>query len=161
MTDVSEIDDQTAAYVIDSRKHFEDLRQVTAQLAGLLVLAAAGANGATPDHALLETAKQLFHDAADGVRRARVTVRAREHHHCLLAAIAAVRLALDAAHTHLGRQSPSGDLDPIMMPLRAGYEHLQRAADSLPGFNMIAFDRGCCARSEPSLSRSTGRGVLR
>jgi hypothetical protein len=161
MTDMSQIDDETAAYVIDSRKHFEDLRQVTAQLAGLLVLAAAGANSAAPDHPLVETAEQLLHDADDGIRRARVPVGARQHHHCLLAAIAALRHAVDAAHTHLGRRSPAGDLDPILMPLRAGYAHLQRAADTLPGFDMIAFDRGCCARSESSLSRSTDRGVLR
>jgi hypothetical protein len=161
MTDMSQIDDQTAAYVIDIRTHFEDLRQVTAQLAGLLVLAAAGANGAAPDHPLLETAEQLFHDAADGIRRSRVTVRAREHHQCVLAAIAAVRRALDAAHRHLAHQSAAVDLDRILTPLRAGYAHLQRAADALPGFDMVGFDRGCCARSESSLSRSTDRGVLR
>jgi hypothetical protein len=160
MTDMSQIDDQTAAYVLEHRKHFEDLRQVAAQLAGLLVLAAAGANSAAPDHPLLEAAEQLFHDAVDGIRHARVTPRARQHHHCLLAAIAAVRQALDAAHTHLGRQSAHVDLDPILTPLRAGYAQLQRAANALPGFDMIAFDRGCCARSEPSLSRSTDRGVL-
>jgi hypothetical protein len=160
MTDMSQIDDQTAAYVLEQRKHFEDLRQVAAQLAGLLVLAAAGANGAAPGHPLLETAEQLFHDAADGIRSARVPLRARQHHHRVVAAIAAIRHALDAAQTHLGRQSPPGDFDPILVPLRAGYTHLQRAADALPGFDMIAFDRGCCARSESGLSRSD-RGVLR
>jgi hypothetical protein len=161
MTDMSQIDDQTAAYVLEQSKHFEDLRHVTAQLAGLLVLAAAGANGAAPDHPLLETAEQLFHDAADGIRHARVTVRARQHHRSLLAAIAAVRQALDAARSHLGRRSAQVELDPILAPLRAGYAHLQRAADALPGFDMIGFDRGCCARSESSFSRSTDRGVVR
>ena len=161
MTDTSEIDDQTAAYVLEHRKHFEDLRQVTAQLAGLLVLAAAGANGASPDHPLLATAEQLLHDAVDGVRHARVTPRAWQHHHCLLAAIAAAKQALAAAHTHLGRQRAPVDLDPILTPLRAGYAHLQRASDALPGFDMIAFDRGCCARSESSVSSSTDGGVVR
>ena len=161
MTDMSQIDDQTAAYVIDIGGHFEDLRLVTAQLAGLLVLAAAGANGAAPDHPLLATAEQLLHTAVDGIRHARVTVRARQHHHCLLAAIGAVKQALDAAHTQLGRQSAHVDLDPILTPLRAGYAHLQRAADALPGFDMIAFDRGCCARSEARVSGSTDRGVVR
>jgi hypothetical protein len=160
MTDMSQIDDQTAAYVLEQSKHFEDLRQVTAQLAGLLVLEAAGANGA-PDHPLLETAEQLFHNAADGIRCARVTVRARQHHHCLLKAIAAVRQALDAAHTHVGRRNAQVELDPILAPLRAGYAHLQRAADALPGFDVIGFDRGCCARSKSSFSRSTDMGVGR
>jgi hypothetical protein len=161
MTDMSQIDDQTAAYVIDIGGHFEDLRLVTAQLAGLLVLAAAGANDAAPDHPLLATAEQLFHDAVDGIRHARVTPRARQHHDCLLAAIAAVRQALDAAHTHLGRQSAHVGRDPILTPLRAGYADLQRAADALPGFDLVAFDRGCCARSESSVSRSIDRGVVR
>jgi hypothetical protein len=51
--------------------------------------------------------------------------------------------------------------DPILTPLRAGYADLQRAADALPGFDLIAFDRGCCARSESSVSRSIDRGVVR
>ena len=44
------IDNETVAYILVARKHFEDLRQVAAQLAGLLVLAAAGGKSATPDH---------------------------------------------------------------------------------------------------------------
>jgi hypothetical protein len=156
-----DIDDRTAAYVLEQRRHFEDLRQVTAQLAGLLVLAAAGASGAAPDHPLLNTADRLFRDAVDGIRGARVTERARRHHQCLLRAVTAVGLAVDAAHAHLGRPGVHADIDPILVPLRAGYAHLQRAADALPGFEMIAFDRGCCARSEASLSRSADTGVLR
>jgi hypothetical protein len=161
MTDMSEIDDRTAAYVLEHRKHFEDLRQVTAQLAGLLVLAGAGANSAAPDHPLLKTAEELFQDAVDGIRRARVTVRARQHHQCLLRAAAAVRDALDAAHTHLGRRGGPVDIDPILTPLGAGYAHLQRAAEALPGFEMIAFDRGCCARTESGCPRGTTRGAVR
>jgi hypothetical protein len=156
-----EIDDGTAAYVLETRRAFEDLRQVTAQLAGLLVLAGAGANSAGPDHPLLETAEQLLRDAVDGIRGARVTARARQHHHCVLRAVRSVRRALDAAHAQLGRQGVRVDIDAILAPLRAGYGHLQRAADALPGFDMIAFDRGCCARSESSPSRSIDSGVVR
>jgi hypothetical protein len=158
---MSEIDDGTAAYVLENRKHFEDLRQVTAQLAGLLVLAAAGAKDAAPDHPLLETAEQLFRDAVDGIRNTRVTLRARRHHHCVLRAADAIGYALNAARRQLGRRGADVDLDPILTPLRAGYDHLQRAADALPGFEMIAFDRGCCARSESRPSRSTDGGVVR
>ena len=39
----SDVDDETVTYILATRKHFEDLRQVAAQLAGLLVLAAVGA----------------------------------------------------------------------------------------------------------------------
>jgi hypothetical protein len=141
---MSDVDQKTVEYVLENRKHFEDLRQVTAQLAGLLVLAAAGAASAAPDHPLLETADRLFQDAADGLRSAHVPVRARAHHHALLRAVAAVGRALDTAHAGLGRQGRGVDIDPILIPLRAGYAHLQRAAGALPGFEMIAFDQGCC-----------------
>jgi hypothetical protein len=161
MADMSEIDDTTATYVLEHSKHFEDLRHVTGQLAGLLVLAATGATLAVPDHPLLETAEQLLRDAVKGFRGARVTIRARQHHQCVLHAASALRRALDAARARPGHPGGHRDLDPILTPLRAGYAHLQRAADSLPGFEMIAFDRGCCARSESSLSCSADRGPER
>src|SRR5207247_1120661 len=44
----SMIDDRTAAYVIEAQPLFEDLRQLAAQLAGLLVLAATGSKDASP-----------------------------------------------------------------------------------------------------------------
>ena len=47
------IDDETVAYILKAQKYFEDLRQVAAQLAGLLALAAAGGKSATPDHPML------------------------------------------------------------------------------------------------------------
>ena len=141
---MSDVDEKTVEYVVENRKYFEDLRHVTAQLAGLLVLAATGARCAAPDHPLLESANRLFHDAVDGFRRAHVPVRARKHHQALLRAVAAVGRALDAAPAGLRRQSGSMDIDPILVPLRAGYAHLQRAAGALPGFEMIAFDQGCC-----------------
>ena len=42
------VDDATAAYIVENQKCFEDLKQVAAQLAGLLVLAAAGSKEARP-----------------------------------------------------------------------------------------------------------------
>jgi hypothetical protein len=141
---MTDLDEGTVAYVLENRKHFEDLRQVTAQLAGLLVLAATGARSAVPDHPLLQTADRLFQESVDGLRRAQVPVRARPHHEAVLHAVAAVGAALDAAHAGLGRHGNGVDIDPIMIPLRAGYAHLHRAAHALPGFEMVAFDQGCC-----------------
>ena len=40
------VDDATAEYIVENQKCFEDLKQVAAQLAGLLVLAAAGSKEA-------------------------------------------------------------------------------------------------------------------
>jgi hypothetical protein len=158
---MTEIDDGTTAYVLETRRAFEDLRQVTAQLAGLLVLAGAGANSAAPDHPLLDSGEQLFRNAVDSIRGARVTAPARRHHQLVLRAARSVRRALDAARAQLGRQGVQVDIDPILAPLRAGYADLQRAADALPGFEIIAFDRGCCARSDSRPSRSADTGMVR
>jgi len=133
------IDDATTAYILETRKPFEDLRQVSAQLAGLLVLAAAGSKSAGPHHPMLESAEELYREAAEGIRSARVPARARRHHGYLLAAAAALRQSLTAAH-----RSP--EIDPVLTPLRAAYADLEGAAGELPGFEMVAFAQGCCGR---------------
>jgi hypothetical protein len=136
----AEIDSDTLAYIFESRKHFEDLRQVSAQLAGLLVLAAAGSQSAGPHHPMLESADRLYRETVDAVQQARVTVRARKHHQALLRAAEALRKALAAA-----RLSPV--VDPVLAPLRVAYDELQRASRELPGFEMVAFEQACCAKT--------------
>jgi hypothetical protein len=131
------VDDVTAAYILETRKCFEDLRQAAAQIAGVLVLAAAGGNSAAPDHPMLEAAAELHKKACDDLRSVRPSQRARAHHHCLTQASDALAIALVAAR-HM-------EIDPILFPVRAAYAHLQRAADTLPGFEMVAFEQGCCA----------------
>jgi hypothetical protein len=132
-------DDATTAYILETRKAFEDLRQVAAQLAGLLVLNAAGSKSAGPHHPMLASADRLYQETIESIQRARVADRALRHHTYLLQASAALRTALFAAHSGL-------EIDPILTPLRAAYAHLQRASNELPGFEMVAFDQGCCGR---------------
>ncbi|HLH45129.1 MAG TPA: hypothetical protein VKV74_19220, partial [Bryobacteraceae bacterium] len=86
MQPLGKIDDETAAYILETRPRFEDLRQVAAQLAGFLVLNASGANTASPDHPMLAAASELYESAADAVRNARPTSAARPHHRALLEA---------------------------------------------------------------------------
>jgi hypothetical protein len=138
------LDDLTVIYVLAARPHFENLRQIAGQLAGLLVLAATGARSAAPDHPLLHSAETLFQESIDGIRRTRTTDRALHHHQHLTLAAAALETALSAARDRLGRTDGRADLDAIMIPLRAGYAHLQHAANALPGFEMVAFEQGCC-----------------
>lgn len=135
------VDDATATYILETRKCFEDLRQVAAQIAGVLVLAAAGGASATPNHPMLAAAAELHRAAFDDVRSVRPTERARAHHHCLMQAAQALSNALAVALCGARRM----EIDPILLPVRAAYAHLQRAADTLPGFEMVAFDKGCCA----------------
>jgi hypothetical protein len=115
---------------------------VAAQLAGLLVLAAAGGKSATPDHPMLEAAEQLYRSAADGVRRARATERAKAHHQHLLRAAETLGDAVSRARAgaRVGVQ-----VDPILKPLQSAYSELQRASRELPGFEIISFEHGCCA----------------
>ena len=141
----SEIDEETAAYVIENRTYFDDLRQVAAQLAGLLVLAASAAKTATPHHPMLDSADQLYREALDGLRHARVTPRAWAHHRHVTQAAAEIGMALSSARKHLGRLGRGQEMETILAPLRAGYSHRQCAADALPGFELIAFAPGCCA----------------
>lgn len=138
MQELRNIDDKTAAYILQTRRPFEDLRQAAAQIAGLLVLSTSGANTASPDHPLLETASELCRDAVERVRTAQPTERARIHHSCLLEAGAALGVSLASARKSL-------DTDSVLIPLRRAYGHLQKSAETLPGFEMVSFAQGCCA----------------
>jgi hypothetical protein len=124
--------------VLATRRPFEDLRQVAAQLAGLLVLAAAGSQSAGPHHPMLTSAAQLHSEAVDALHHASVPPQARKHHGHLIDAAAALHTALVAAQTGIA-------IDPVLVPLRAAYDDLQLASTSLPGFPMVTFDLACCA----------------
>jgi hypothetical protein len=126
---MTEIDDQTVEYILAAQTWFEDLKQVAAQLAGLLVLDAAGA---TPDHPMQLSAERVYKSAVDGLHSARVPARARRHHDHLLAASGKLN---DALHTNG---------DPLVF-LESAYAELRSASRTLPGFKMISFEHGCCA----------------
>jgi len=139
-------DDRTVAYILESQPLFEDLRQVAAQLAGLLVLAATGSRDAAPDHPMLGAAEVLFKETLERVERTRATERARPHRDSLTQAAKALGEALPATRALLA--APNGaDFDPVLVPIRNGYSHLQRASRVLPGFRMVAFEQGCCGGS--------------
>jgi hypothetical protein len=138
------LDDRTVAYILDTRRAFEDLRRVASQLAGLLVLAAACAKSATPDHPTLDAARETLSEAGDRLRHAQPTHRSRRHHNHLLRAVTAFETAVAAACARRSVER-SGDIDLVLRPLRTGYAHLQEAADRLPGFELVAFNRGCCS----------------
>jgi hypothetical protein len=131
------VDDATAAYIVENQRCFEDLKQVAAQLAGMLVLAASGSKEALPDHPALRSARAIFREANVSVLRARPTELAKLHHAHLTKAAAAIGTALSHATNVL-------NVDLILIPLRAGYSELEQAADALPGFEKVSYDRACC-----------------
>jgi hypothetical protein len=144
------IDDETVAYTLEAHRYFEDLRQVAAQLAGLLVLAAAGGRSATPDHPMLEAAGRLHESASAAIRSLRATPRASAHRDYLSRAAAALECALASARTHLWRPGRNAEVEPIMLPLQAAYDQLRLAARALPGFEMISFEQACCGTQNHS-----------
>jgi len=138
------IDDETVAYILLAQKYFEDLRQVAAQLAGLLVLAAAGSKTATPDHPMLDAAKRLHESTAAAIGDLRATPRASVHRDYLSRAAAALECALSSAQMYLRSAGRGAEVEPILHPLQAAYAQLQLAAAALPGFELISFDQACC-----------------
>jgi hypothetical protein len=150
------IDDRTAAYIVDTRKPFEDLRQVTSQLAGLLVLTASGARSAGPEQLMLGPARELLARAADQIRCARPSERSREHHGHLLEAVAAIDTALRAASRPLTGGQFDG-IDAVLTPLRDGYGRLQAAAEGLPGFELVAVEQACCVHGVPRDTEQAAR----
>jgi len=151
------IDDETVAYTLEAQEYFEDLRQIAAQLAGLLVLAAAGGKSATPDHPVLEAAGRLHESASAGIRGLRATPRASAHRDYLSRAAAALECALASAQTHLWRVGRSAEVEPILLPLQAAYDQLRLAAGALPGFEMISFEQACCGPQNHATHISTNR----
>lgn len=138
------LDDASLAYVAAMREAFDRLRQVAGQLAGVLVLAVAGGHGVA-GHPMLELADTALSAAADIARSCRPPPRGAHHHRHLVRALDQLSGALAAARLHL-RAGDEAGTDAILVPLRAGFAELQWAANVLPGFEVVAFSQGCCAR---------------
>ncbi len=140
------LDDATVAYAIESHRAFEDLRQVLAQIGGVMVLAAAGGKSATPDHPMLDAARELYRGAIDRLNGLEATPRARHHHRHLLSAAQALDGTLIAAQRHLHRKAGREiDLDAILKALRTAQTEMEHVARLLPGFDLVDFSHGCCA----------------
>jgi hypothetical protein len=140
------LDERTIRYVLETRPHFEELRQAVGQLAGMLVLAAVGAKSVTQDHPLIATARETLGRASDGVRSARPSARATHHHRHLLGATEALAFALKRVKEDMHLHSVDRDrIDPVLEPLQVAYRHLAWAAKALPGFEIVSFDQACCA----------------
>jgi hypothetical protein len=137
-----QLDDSTIAYIFDMGAPFEGFRQVAALLSGLLVLIAAGGRTAGSQYPVLAVASDRYQAAIDKVRSAKVPTQALHHHHHLLAA----GLLLGSALTRsLATQGSAMDVNAILAPLERGWTQLRFASRALPGFEVVAFDRACCA----------------
>ena len=148
------LDDGTIRYVLETRPHFEDLRHAVGQVAGMLVLAAAGAKTVTQDHPLFATACTTMQRVSEGIGAARPTGRALHHHRHLVTAVGGLCLALERAREDLHLHGVDrARVDPVLEPLRAAYRDLGWAAQALPGFELLSFDQACCAPQQPARPR--------
>jgi hypothetical protein len=142
---IGQLDERTISYVLETRPHFEDLRQALSQIAGMLVLATAGAKSVTQDHAMLAAAQEAHQRALDGIRAARPALRARHHHRHLLDAADCLGLAIAKAGESLHLAGDRRRTEGVFVPLRTAYRNLHWAAQALPGFEILNFDQACCA----------------
>jgi hypothetical protein len=126
------------------REPFELLRQAEAQLAGLMVLATASRQ-AIAGHPMLDLASEALREAEDGLRAAKVPVRARHHHLHVLEAMHAIQAAIKAARRCLMRGDET-TIDAVLKPLRAAHQNLLWATGALPGFEIVALSQSCCAQ---------------
>jgi len=141
----AELDDRTVAYAIAMRAPFEELRRVAAQLAGILVLSAAGSREATPGHPMLALAGQALDEAIDVIRTTTAPPQGGHHHQHLTRAAAWIARAL--AHARSGSAPPGKvDVDGTLSLLRKGWQELQWTAGALPGFEIVALEQSCCAQ---------------
>jgi hypothetical protein len=152
----TELDARTLAYVQQAQPVFDLFRQAEGQLAGLMVLAAAGSRSALPDHPILASARAAFEDGLDRLRRTVPSQRGRHHHHHLSEAGDLIGRALAQAERALrDRGDAKAEIGAALKPLQQGHRHLQWATTALPGFEMVAFEQGCCAvHARPQRNRA-------
>jgi hypothetical protein len=144
------LDDRTIRYILETRPHFEDLRHAIGQVAGMLLLAAAGSKTVTQDHPLFATARATLARVADGIGVAQPSGRALHHHRHLVAAIGGLGFALKRAQEDLHLHGiDRARVDPVLDLLETAYRNLAWAAQALPGFELISFDQACCAPQQP------------
>ena len=148
----TETDDKSLRYLVEVHPAFDALRRTAAQLAGLLVLAAAGTKGAAPDHPMLQAAALTHAEAADRLLGLAVTGPVCHLHYHLTEAATAIATALAAAENQFRRASDKLDVAIVLAPLRSGYDHLRHASHLLPGSTLVDLRHACCA--VPSVGHS-------
>lgn len=144
-----QLDDRTLAYVLAVRPCFDALRQVAAQLAGLLVLASSGGRTTVLQIPVLDLAVDAFGEAEDTIHVVPVPPRALHYHFHLARAADRIGGALAIARSGSLRRDDDA-IEGMLKLLRAGWNELHRAAQALPGFQVVDFNQACCALHGPA-----------
>lgn len=137
------LDPKVFDYVIAAQPRFDLLRQSAAQLAGLLVLAAAGGR-CDGGHPMLACAREAFGSASDATLGIVPPSGAKHHHHHMIAVVGNMKQAFAAMPAALASRDRTS-VDAAYLPLSAAFRQLQQASRCLPGFEVVDFGQGCCA----------------
>mgnify|MGYP003631280737 CR=1 FL=1 len=145
--DANGFDSRVFEYVTKIQPAFENLRQCAAQIAGLMVLVAAGGR-CDGDHPMLVLAQDAFENGMDAICGAVPPAAALHHHMHVKRAGRSLRRSVSALPKSL-RQRDHASMDAVMAPLQIAYRELQHASRCLPGFEVVDFTQGCCAAHFP------------
>ena len=115
------IDDATAAYIVENQRCFEDSEAGGIAVGGIVGAGRRGIEGGCAGSSGFAASAGGFSRGTDELRRARPTERARRHHDASAQAANSIGAALKEADSQL-------NVDRILIPLRAGYAELERAA---------------------------------
>lgn len=137
------LDDRTLDYVERARPIFDRIARISAQLSGLLILAASGARSAQ-GHPMFALTAQEGEVLADDMATLRPTDTALHHHRHLRRALHAAGCAIAFAAEGLHRWDDA-TIDRITAALRAANRELQWATAALPGFAVVDLRHACCA----------------
>ncbi|MBV8793781.1 MAG: hypothetical protein JO136_02470 [Hyphomicrobiales bacterium] len=139
----SSADDRTIRLLLDVHPAFEGLRTVAGQLAGLLILAAAGASGGRLDGSLLDAARLTYKETRERVLNLAVEDSIRHvAHHLRLAAE-----GIEATIANVERESRAGvsfDGTRALALLKGAYRHLESVSKLTPGFRLVDTSNSCC-----------------
>jgi hypothetical protein len=138
------VDDRALRYLVDVHPAFEGFRTAASQLAGLLILAAAGARSGEPDLALLNAARLTYAEARDKFLGLAVSEPVRHIHRHLREA--ADGLGATFAEVESGGRATRGPFDGAraLAVLKAAYRHLQHVSRLTPGFRLVDTRDSCC-----------------
>ena len=135
----------TIAYVLASRPAFDACRDALGQMAGLMILAAAGSRD-WRERGLLELAGERLESAQESLREASPTAVGRHHQDHLEACVALLRKSYACARSAIDLRDAA---PPVLALLRAASPQLPSASAALPGFPVVTLDGCCCGKPHP------------
>jgi hypothetical protein len=139
----SSADDRTIRLLLEVHPAFEGLRTVAGQLAGLLILAAAGASGGRVDGSLLDAARVAYKETRKLVRDLAEEDSIRHVRHHLEQAAKGIE-ATFANVERESREGPAFDGSQALALLKRAYAHLESVSKLTPSFRLVDTSNSCC-----------------